>query len=174
MTLLDALADPSLFGAHFPGDSWSAWTAFVAALFGLPMTPAQRQRFAAYTRRQTPPTKPATEAWVVAGRRSGKSRVAALVATYLAALAKVDHLAPGEYGTVLLCAVDKQQARVLFDYVKALFDVPALRALVVGESAESIELAHGVRVEVRSSNYRRGGGGARPAGGAWGSWLAGE
>jgi hypothetical protein len=155
MNLLDAMADPTVFGAHFPGPSWDNWKALVAGLFALPMTPAQRATFSACTRRETPPTRPATECWVIAGRRSGKSRTAAVVAAYLAALAKVDHLAPGEYGVVLLCAVDKQQAKVLFDYVKALFEVPALRALVVGETGESLELGHGVRVEVRSSNYRR-------------------
>jgi hypothetical protein len=35
-SILDALADPQLFGAAFQGDSWRAWRAAVAAIFGLP------------------------------------------------------------------------------------------------------------------------------------------
>jgi hypothetical protein len=68
---------------------------------------------------------PASEAWVVCGRRSGKSRIASAIAAYIAALAPTTTLAPGEWGTVLVCAVDKRQAQVIFRYVKALFGLPA-------------------------------------------------
>jgi hypothetical protein len=154
-TILDALDDARVFAPFFPSPDWDAWRAFLSALYGLPMSRDQLATFTACTGRSSRPRRRASEAWVVCGRRSGKSRIAALVATYLAALAKTDRLAPGEFGTVLVCAVDKQQARVVFDYIRALFDVPALRALVVAEAAESIELRHRVRLEVRSSSFRR-------------------
>jgi hypothetical protein len=153
-TLLDALDDPAFFGELFPTPSWTAWRAFCAALYGLDMPAAQLDVFRRCTGRQDTPTRPASEAWVVCGRRSGKSRIAAAVATYTAALAPTTTLAPGEWGTVLVCAVDKAQARVVFDYCKALFALPALRPLVEGETAESIELRHRVRLEVRASNFR--------------------
>jgi hypothetical protein len=54
----------------------------------------------------------------------------------------------------LVCAVDKAQAKVVFNYIRALFALPALRPLVAGETAEAIELRHHVRVEVRASNFR--------------------
>jgi hypothetical protein len=58
-------------------------------------------------------------------------------------------------GTVLCCATTREQARTIFGYVRALFfDVPALRPLVVEETAESLTLKHRVRIEVRSSNFR--------------------
>jgi len=41
ITLSSALDDPSLFVPHFRGDSWNAWKAFLAALFGAPMDDAQ-------------------------------------------------------------------------------------------------------------------------------------
>jgi hypothetical protein len=152
-TLLDALDDRAFFGTHFP-PSWNAWRAFCRALYGLDMPPDQLAVFRACTGRQDAPTTPASEAWVICGRRSGKSRIAAAVAAYLAALAPTTALAPGEFGTVLVCAVDKQQARVVFDYIKALFALPALRPLVARETAEGIELRHRVRLEVRASNFR--------------------
>ncbi len=42
MTLLEARRDPALFGSFF-GDrtTWQAWEAFLATLFGLPLTPEQ-------------------------------------------------------------------------------------------------------------------------------------
>jgi hypothetical protein len=41
-TLLDAMADPALFGPWFtPRAPWAAWRAFLAALFGLPMSEDQ-------------------------------------------------------------------------------------------------------------------------------------
>jgi len=45
--------------------------------------------------------KPAREGWVIVGRRGGKSRIAALVALYLACFRQYrDVLAPGEIGTL--------------------------------------------------------------------------
>jgi phage terminase large subunit-like protein len=152
-TLLDALDDGAFFGTHFP-PSWNAWRAFCRALYGLPMPGYQLATFTACTGRQRAPTTPASEAWVICGRRSGKSRIAAAIASYIAALAPTTTLGPGEWGTVLVCAVDKQQARVVFDYIKALFGLPALRPLVARETAEGIELRHRVRLEVRASNFR--------------------
>jgi hypothetical protein len=155
-TILDALDDKRVFAPFFPSPDWDAWRAFLSALYGLHMSRDQLATFTACTGRSTRPRRRASEAWVVCGRRSGKSRIAALVATYLAALAKTDTLAPGEFGTVLVCAVDRTQAKVVFEYVRALLtEVPALRPLVVSESAEVIELRHRVRIEVRSSSYRR-------------------
>jgi hypothetical protein len=155
-TILTALEDPQLFLPFYPRPAWDSWRAFLAGLFGLPMTREQLAVFQACTGRSSQPRHRATEAWVVCGRRSGKSRIAALVATYLAALAKTDKLAPGEWGTVLVCAVDRTQARVVFDSIRALLtEIPSLRSLVVAETAEALELRHRVRVEVRSSSFRR-------------------
>jgi hypothetical protein len=153
-TLLDALGDPALFGSVFPSPSWDAWRVFCRALYGLPMPDDQVALFTRCTGRVDAPTTPASEAWGIAGRRSGKSRVASAIATYIAALAPTTTLAPGEWGTVLVCAVDKQQAQVIFRYCKALFGLPALRPLVSGETTEAIELRHRVRLEVRASNFR--------------------
>jgi hypothetical protein len=96
---------------------------------------------------------------VVAGRRSGKSRTASVIAAYAASLADVSMLAPGETGVVLICAASKRQAQVVYRYTRSLFvDVPALRPLVVGERAAddalALDLRHNVRIEVRSASFR--------------------
>lgn len=152
-TILDALA---LFGALFAGESWFAWRAFLKALFGLPLEPVELEVFIRQTERQAAPATPSREAWVIVGRRGGKSRIAALVAVFLACLRDYRAvLAPGEPGVVMVIAADRLQARVVFRYICGLIDaVPDLRALVVKRRKESLELSTGVVIEVHTASYR--------------------
>src|SRR6266849_7492836 len=105
------MADAALFASAFPEtESWAAWRAFLAAVFGLPMTEPQRALYQHHTGRQTPPAGPSREAWLIVGRRGGKSRVAALVAVYLACFREYrKQLAPGERGTLMVIAADRRQ-----------------------------------------------------------------
>ena len=74
--------------------------------------------FQRHTGRQAP-QRAFTECWAIVGRRGGKSRIAALVATYLALFRNHTHiLAPGERGTVMVLASDRRQARQVFGYVR--------------------------------------------------------
>jgi len=157
MTILDALDDPLLFGSTFSDrTSWSAWQAFLAGLYALPMSEPQLATYRAHTGRQKPPTAPAREAWVIAGRRAGKSRIAALLAVYVAAFRDHrPHLAPGEKATVAVIAADRQQARVVFRYICGLLDdVPMLRPLIVRRTAHTVELRGRVVVEVLTASFR--------------------
>src|SRR2546429_897870 len=133
MTIHDALDDDNLLGAAFSSsETWAAWRVFLAACFGLRMTDAGAALYRRHTGRQTPPTDPAREAWLVVGRRGGKSRVAALVAVILACFRSYrDVLAPGECGTPPIIAADRRQARTVFRYVTGLLDgCPMLARMV--------------------------------------------
>jgi hypothetical protein len=82
MTLLDALDDPAIFGEHF-GPEWDQWRVFCRALFGLPLSPPpDLDLYRACTGRLEPPTAQAREAWCIAGRRAGKSRLARVRSSY--------------------------------------------------------------------------------------------
>ena len=145
MTILEACTDPKLFARWFAGDSWRPWRVFLAALFGLPLdSEADAALFAACSGRTEPQTAAAREAWAIVGRRGGKSRVAALVAVYLACFRDYRAiLAPGEVGTVAVIAADRRQARTIMRYIGAFFDaVPMLRRLAIGRTKESIELSN--------------------------------
>ena len=39
MNILQAIDDQKVFGQHFRGGTWDVWRVFLAALFGLPLTP---------------------------------------------------------------------------------------------------------------------------------------
>src|SRR5581483_1889218 len=77
-TILD-LAD----AAGIRGVMWAPARTILKAAFALPMTDEELTFFTAHTNRATPPIVPVSECWLVAGRRGGKSRLAALVAFYL-------------------------------------------------------------------------------------------
>ena len=86
MDILTACRDRNLFGPWFrDAPSWQGWFTFLAGLFGLTMTEEQLALFGQCTGREEAPNAPASEAWLVVGRRGGKSFVLALVAVYLAA-----------------------------------------------------------------------------------------
>ncbi len=153
-SILDAMSSEELFGKQFGGESWSAWRAFLAALFGLPLGDSL-EVFTRHTARTTPTTEAVREAWAIVGRRGGKSRIAALVSVYLACFRDYsDVLAEGERGLVMVLAPDRRQARVVFGYIKGLLQVPTLRRMVGKTLKESIDLKNGVSIEIHTASFR--------------------
>ena len=50
MTIIDAIQDEKLFARRFKSKAtWEAWLAFIAAVFGVPMTPEQLATYEACT-----------------------------------------------------------------------------------------------------------------------------
>jgi hypothetical protein len=157
MTLLEAMADRHLFAPWFRDPTmWVAWRAFIAALFALPLTPEQLVTYQQCTGRTVPPQQPATEVWLVCGRRAGKSFILALCAVYLACFYDYRrYLAPGERGTVLIIATNSKQARVIVRYVRALLThIPMLAKLIERETADAFDLTNGTTIEVHVASAR--------------------
>jgi len=157
MTLLDAINDPKLFQPWFrKRKSWESWLILLAALFALPMTPEQLKLYQQCTGRTAPLSQPATEGWLICGRRGGKSFVLALIAVYLAAFPDYRrYLAPGERGTVLIIATDRKQARTIFRYIRALLtEVPMLAKLINREDRETFDLSNSVTIEVGTASFK--------------------
>jgi hypothetical protein len=119
------------------------------------MSPEELAGYQACTGRTVAPTEQAREAWIIAGRRAGKSRVAAAIAVYLACFRDYTAvLAPGEVGTVMLLAADRKQARTLFRYIKGLLEIPLLSSLVVGRpKLDRIVLRNRVEIEIHTASY---------------------
>ncbi len=157
LTILDVLDDPNLFASQFTShETWRAWRTVLRALFGLPMTADDVAVYTAHTGRLSWPTTPAREAWFVVGRRGGKSRIAALVAVYLACFRDYrSSLAPGERATVMVIAADRRQARVVLRYIAGFFEsIPLLRPLIQRRTAEAIHLTSRVTIEVHTASFR--------------------
>lgn len=130
--------------------------AFLAALFGLPMDRGMRGIYRKHTGRTRPSNEAAKEAWLVVGRRGGKSLIAALVAVYLACFrGYAEFLAPGEAATIMVIAADRRQARVILRYITGFFDnIPMLSQLVRTQTKEAIELTNRVVIEIHTASFR--------------------
>ena len=150
----DALLDPELLGAGLgdPG-TWSTWLGVLRAAFGLKLNRKDRRAFETVSRRK-PPTQRVRELWAIVGRRSGKSRIAALLAVFFACF--VPHtLAAGEIGTVLVLAASKDQARVVFNYAAGFLQTsPVLAHEVEETTVDEIRLRNGVVIAIHAASFR--------------------
>jgi hypothetical protein len=154
---LNAWMDAAGFGRHFePLKSWLSWMVVWRSLFGLELSDDERALFQRCTGRTEPFPGIITEAWFLCGRRSGKSRFLAFLAVVLACFRDYTQFrAPGERIVIMVLAVDRDQAGVIFAYARALLtETPMLKGLLERETNETLELKNGVSIEVHVSNYR--------------------
>jgi hypothetical protein len=156
-TILDAIADKHLFAPWFRDKkTWEAWFTVITALFGLPLTEDQLANYQQCTGRAVAPTSPLTEAWLICGRRSGKSFMLALIAVYLATFRDWrPYLAPAERATVLVVSVDRRQARVILRFIRGMLTgIPMLARMIERETADSFDLSNSVAIEVATASFR--------------------
>jgi hypothetical protein len=61
----------------------------------------------------------------------------------------------GERAVVMCLAVDREQSRIVLNYVRSYFaDIPYLSAMVRRETRDGLELDNGVDIVVATNNYR--------------------
>src|SRR5262245_56577207 len=101
--------------------------------------------FRQLTGQESPPPDGARQTYVIAGRRSGKSFMTAVIATFVACFGDFkQYITVGETLAVLCLARDKEQARIVFRYVKGIVQhIPVLRSTVVAIRTDEIELSNG-------------------------------
>lgn len=157
ISIIDACLREDIFRPWFRDlSSWRVWFAFLRTMFGLPMDVEDRKIFKKYTKRKDPSGEQYDEAWLVCGRRGGKSQILAIIAVYIACLKDwTPYLNPGEKGTIAILACDRKQARVIFRYIEALLEhIPMLKSLVKRQTMESFELHNQVVIQVQTASLR--------------------
>jgi hypothetical protein len=145
-----------VFGDVFAQASRYAWLLCAAAIFGLTygLDTADLDLIRRCLNRSTAPTVAAREAWIIVGRRGGKSHFAAFLLVFLACF-KTYTLAPGERGVAVMIAADRRQARVCKGYVYGfLRSVAMLAAMIANETRDSIELTNGITIEIHTASFR--------------------
>jgi hypothetical protein len=155
-TIDATLSDRRLLGAGLDGNltSWSTWLVVLKAAFGLPLGETELATFHKVAGDRTSPSRRVRELWCVCGRRSGKSRMAAALATFLA-LFQRHKLAKGETGHVLVLAATQDQARNVFDYASGFIEASeVLRREVRAITAHEIRLANNITIGVHVNNFR--------------------
>ncbi len=158
MNIIDALTRKDIFAPLFRDlGTWAAWETYLRTLFGLGIDdPKDKLLFRECTGLVKPPAGAARESFVICGRRSGKSYISAVIASFLAAF--VDwrhHLSPGERGWIFVVANDKAQAGIIKAYISGIFQrVKCLKSLVEKETVETLELQNGVNIAVKTASFR--------------------
>lgn len=132
-------------------DTWAIWMIVLKAIFGLPMDDAEFEIFKRLTGREERPESQFKTAWILAGRRSGKSFISAIILIYLAIFRKWKK---GKHGVLMCLATDKAQAQVVFKYCCDLLELPILKPYVSRILAEEIEMKNGLTISIHVCSYR--------------------
>src|SRR5215467_896577 len=134
------------------GDSWANWRVAVQAINGLPLDDEELWVFKKFTQRDDAPTAPVKEAYFIVGRRGGKDVTAAGIIADYALRPLTFTLAPGEKPMIACIAADREQAGILFSYVK---NHPRLAGKIKGKpSREKITLSNGITISIQTSSFR--------------------
>jgi len=108
----------------------------------LAMTAEDLAIFQRQTGRITPLLNGSKETYLIIGRRGGKSFISALITCFIDFK---PFITVGETLVVMCLARDKEQARIVFRYVKAILNyIPALRSMIVDQRTDEIELTTGL------------------------------
>jgi hypothetical protein len=152
-----AMADPNFLGACLGEQStWATWRTGLRAAFGLSLSDDERAVFKEIAGEREPPSERVQALLCIAGRRGGKTRMAALIACYLATC--VDwkgRLAPGEIGYVLCLAPTQRQSGLVLSYIQAMLEAsPVLRQEIIAVTSEEVRLRGNITIAVHPASYR--------------------
>jgi len=157
MNIIQAMQRPEFFGGLFKDlDTWTAWQAFLKALFGLEMNGEELEYFQKCTQLEKPSDEKIREAWVLVGRRGGKSAIAALIAVWLACYKDwTPYMRPGERPYIFVVSVTKFQARIVKDYIVGVLESePDMNDMIDVNRQFEIDLTNGVTISCLPCTYR--------------------
>lgn len=144
-----------VFGSAYAGESWGPWRAVLKAGFNLPMTDEETRFFEIVAGGRPLPVKRCRELVICAARRAGKDAIASLICAWFAMTFRPDgRVRPGERPLILLLAAGRAQSRSLLGYVRGLFEIPALKALITRETQDGFELSNGIDISVGTADFR--------------------
>lgn len=160
MNILGFIDEPRLMGESFQGGTHNAMRTVLAATWGLPLDDDQQLIFNHLAGGREPPTERVRELWVIAGRRSEKTKTAAAIAVYMATVGAIhdglsSKLSAGERAVVAIVAVDRNQAKLALQYVAGMVEEsPILNGMIERRDTESILFTNGVCIEVSTNSFR--------------------
>lgn len=154
MNIISALKDKNLLGRFIDDPStWRRWFTFLRAFFALPPAHDDMETYTKCTGRTVWPTSPAREAWIICGRRAGKTIIAAFLAVYFAVFKKYK-LTAGETAYVIIVSPSLNQSQIIKGYLSGIFNSPMFRSLVLRESQREIILKGNVGIVTIAGDYR--------------------
>jgi hypothetical protein len=130
---------------------------------GEALTADEMEKFTEVTARVETPGEAAEELWIIAERRSGKTRAIGTLAVYLAGCCDYrDCLGPGERGVLPIMAANTLQAGQCYKFIRRIFtNIPRFAALVEqlggrhgGITTDTISLKNRIDIQVRPASFR--------------------
>src|SRR5207249_4677523 len=140
--------------------SWSPWAIALRALYGLPIRSTRgRELVQLCTGRaaETLPEHGFQTGLFLVGRRSGKSRIAAVIGAFEALFGGHEHkLAKGESGIIPIISPTLYQSSIVWKYLHAIFNTPLLRQEVVDEREveKILLLRNGLEIRILTGDWR--------------------
>jgi hypothetical protein len=159
VNIIEAINDDKLFRG-FLGDpaSWESWLVALRCVYGLQNKGKAAQELIRRCTGRDPAKMPKggfDTTLFLTGRRSGKSRTAAVIGAFEASLAgREARLAKGETGIVVIVSPTRSQSRIVKDYLRAIYETPLLAGEVIDETKDGFELKSGVRIEILAGDFR--------------------
>jgi len=162
VNILDAIRDENLFRPFLGDDlsTWKYWGIALRALYGIPIKSLKGRAFVQQCTGRDASELPAEgfqSALFLVGRRSGKSRIAAVIGGFEALFGGHEkRLAKGETGIIPIISPSKFQSGIVWKYIRGLFDVPLLKQEVVNESErdQTITLQNGIEIRILTGDWR--------------------
>jgi len=152
--IIEAIESPEFFKPLFKDwSSWSAWLTFFKAYFGLGMNEEDLKLFKQCTKRNIVKEEGYQEAYAIVGTDGGKSYASALIATFVALYGDFQkYLARGQRAFVFCIAVDKEQAAIVFNYIRGILEL--VPGAVEKELQWEIELKNKITISVKTCSFR--------------------
>jgi len=158
MNIVQAIYSEEIFRPFFKDlKTWGPWITLFKVLSGYKkLDEKEMELFQECTGLEELPKEPLKEIFIVAGRRSGKSTGAALLSAFFGVWGDwKKYLSPGETARTFIVATNKQQGKIIMNYISAIFNInSSLRRLVKKQLAESIELTNGLIIEIKPASWR--------------------
>jgi len=160
MNVIEFLNTPALLGDAFAGESHEAFRSVLCGAFAVPMDNDRLALFSELAGGREPPSNRVRELFVIAGRRSEKTKTAAAVALFLATVyaeleGLVTKLSRGERAVVAVLAVDRAQAKLAFGYIQGMVEQsPVLSQMVKKQDAAAIHFNNRISVEIHTNSFR--------------------
>jgi hypothetical protein len=158
LNIIDALSDKRLLGAYLPDlTTWKNWLVFLKSVYSIPLTPDEFDIYEKFTGRTESPMQNFESIYCLSGRKSGKSLICAACAINATLIDNfwIPQVKRGKKVFFPVIAVDKTQAREIFDYaVGFLHASPLLRSQVAKERTWDIEMKNGAVIMIRQASFR--------------------
>jgi len=156
MKIMTAINDSGLFKSYFKDlKTWKAWIVLFKVLDGSKLNKEEKEIFFQHTGLHEAP-KEISELFLIVGRRGGKSTFCSLLAVFYSVWGDWQkYLSKGEKAYVFVVACNLTQARIIKNYISAIFKLsPELRKMVKKEKGESILLSNKVEISIKPASWR--------------------